>query len=43
MPELGSREFADLAEQSAADALVAVLAKLGECRFTTWVYKFALY
>lgn len=37
----------DLAQQSAADALVAVLAKLGdfrgESRFTTWAYKFALY
>lgn len=36
----------DLAQQSADDALVAVLAKLGEfrgeSRFTTWVYKFAL-
>jgi RNA polymerase sigma-70 factor (ECF subfamily) len=37
----------DLAQQAADDALVAVLAKLadfrGESRFTTWVYKFALY
>ncbi len=37
----------DLAQQSADDALVAVLGKLGdfrgESRFTTWVYKFALY
>lgn len=37
----------DLAHQAAADALVAVLAKLedfrGESRFTTWAYKFALY
>jgi RNA polymerase sigma-70 factor, ECF subfamily len=36
----------DLAHQSADDALVAVLSKLGdfrgESRFTTWVYKFAL-
>jgi len=36
----------DLAEQSADDALVAVLAKLdrfrGQSRFTTWAYKFAL-
>jgi RNA polymerase sigma-70 factor, ECF subfamily len=36
----------DLAQQSADDALVAVLAKLGDfrgtSRFTTWVYKFAL-
>jgi RNA polymerase sigma-70 factor (ECF subfamily) len=37
----------DLAQQSADDALVAVLRKLddfrGESRFETWVYKFALY
>jgi RNA polymerase sigma-70 factor (ECF subfamily) len=37
----------DLAQQSADDALVAVLAKLdsfrGESRFTTWAYKFALF
>ncbi len=36
----------DLAQQSADDALVAVLAKLdqfrGASRFTTWAYKFAL-
>ena len=37
----------DVAQQSADDALMAVLRKLGdfrgESRFTTWVYKFALY
>lgn len=37
----------DLAQQAADDALVAVLAKLpsfrGDSRFTTWVYKFALF
>jgi RNA polymerase sigma-70 factor (ECF subfamily) len=36
----------DLALQAAADALIAVLAKLhqfrGDSRFTTWAYKFAL-
>jgi RNA polymerase sigma-70 factor, ECF subfamily len=36
----------DLAQQSADDALLAVLGKLGdfrgESRFTTWAYKFAL-
>jgi RNA polymerase sigma-70 factor (ECF subfamily) len=36
----------DLAAQAAADALVAILAKLqtyrGQSRFTTWAYKFAL-
>jgi RNA polymerase sigma-70 factor (ECF subfamily) len=39
-------EADDLAMQSADDALVAVLSKLGEfrghSRFTTWAYKFAL-
>ena len=39
-------ELEDLALQAAADALMAVLAKLdgfrGESRFTTWAYKFAL-
>jgi RNA polymerase sigma-70 factor (ECF subfamily) len=37
----------DLAEQSAGDAMVAILGKLddfrGESQFTTWAYKFALY
>jgi RNA polymerase sigma-70 factor, ECF subfamily len=37
----------DLAQQSAADAMVAILSKLddfrGESTFTTWAYKFALY
>src|SRR5437762_3420472 len=36
----------DLAQQSADDALMAILAKLddyrGASRFTTWAYKFAL-
>jgi RNA polymerase sigma-70 factor, ECF subfamily len=40
-------EFDDLAQQAADDALVDILAKLdqfsGRCRFTTWVYKFAIY
>ena len=47
LPHLRGNDLGDLAEQSAGDALVAVLAKLdtfrGESRFTTWVYKFALY
>jgi RNA polymerase sigma-70 factor (ECF subfamily) len=46
-PQLHASDLDDLAQQSADDALVAVLAKLadfrGESRFTTWVYKFALY
>ncbi len=37
----------DLAQQSAGDAMVAILSKLddfrGESKFTTWAYKFALY
>ena len=43
---VGTVEADDLAQQSADDALVAVLAKLdryrGASRFTTWAYKFAL-
>jgi RNA polymerase sigma-70 factor, ECF subfamily len=45
-PDWGGDDLDDLALQSADDALVAVLAKLGEfrgdSRFTTWAYKFAL-
>ncbi len=44
---LDRAERDDLALQSADDALVAVLAKLdtfrGRSRFSTWVYKFAIY
>jgi RNA polymerase sigma-70 factor (ECF subfamily) len=40
-------ELVDIAEQAAADAMVAVIAKLetfrGESRFTTWVYKFVIF
>jgi RNA polymerase sigma-70 factor (ECF subfamily) len=47
LPELRGGDYEDLAQQSADDALVAILAKLdefrGESRFTTWAYKFALY
>jgi RNA polymerase sigma-70 factor (ECF subfamily) len=43
---LGASECDDLAEQSASDALMAVLSKLenyrGDSRFSTWAYKFAL-
>jgi RNA polymerase sigma-70 factor (ECF subfamily) len=46
LPHLRGGDLDDLAQQSADDALVAVLAKLdefrGESRFTTWAYKFAL-
>jgi RNA polymerase sigma-70 factor, ECF subfamily len=45
-PSVTVFERDDLAHQAAADALVAVLAKLddfrGVSRFTTWAYKFAL-
>ena len=46
-PQLRGGDDDDLAQQSADDALVAILRKLGEfrgeSRFTTWAYKFALY
>ena len=46
LPHLRGGDHEDLAQQSADDALLAVLNKLGEfrgeSRFTTWVYKFAL-
>jgi RNA polymerase sigma-70 factor (ECF subfamily) len=46
-PHMRGNDFDDLAVQSANDALVAVLGKLGEfrgdSRFTTWVYKFGLF
>lgn len=47
LPRLRGGDLDDLAQQSADDALVSILAKLddfrGESRFTTWAYKFALY
>jgi RNA polymerase sigma-70 factor (ECF subfamily) len=40
-------ELDDLAHQAAADAMLAVIAKLpgfrGESRFTTWAYKFVMF
>src|SRR5689334_25444785 len=40
-------ELDDLAHQAAADALVAITAKVGqfrgESRFTTWAYKFVIF
>ena len=43
----GAADGEDLAQQSADDALVAVLRRLpdfrGDSRFTTWAYKFALF
>jgi RNA polymerase sigma-70 factor (ECF subfamily) len=47
LPHLRGDDYDDLAQQSADDALLAVLRKLddfrGESRFTTWAYKFALF
>ena len=46
-PHLRGDDFDDLAQQSADDALMSVLARLddfrGLSRFSTWAYKFALY
>jgi RNA polymerase sigma-70 factor, ECF subfamily len=46
VPHLRGSDHDDLAHQSADDALVAILSKLGDfrgdSRFTTWAYKFAL-
>src|SRR3954454_1436456 len=46
-PHLRGGEERDIAQQSADDALMAILRKRddfrGESRFTTWAYKFALY
>lgn len=46
LPGAGASELEDLAQQSADDALVAVLRKLdtfeGRSRFSTWVYKFGV-
>jgi RNA polymerase sigma-70 factor (ECF subfamily) len=44
---LAGPELDDLAYQAAADALIAITAKLGqfrgESRFTTWAYKFVIF
>src|SRR5574337_1070883 len=46
-PGLRAGELDQIVEDSAADALVAILAKLDDFRglskFTTWAYKFAIY
>jgi RNA polymerase sigma-70 factor, ECF subfamily len=46
LPHLRGDDHEDLAQQSADDALMAILRKLddfrGESSFTTWAYKFAL-
>ena len=45
LPHVRGGDGEDLAQQSADDALLAILGKLddfrGESRFTTWAYKFA--
>jgi RNA polymerase sigma-70 factor (ECF subfamily) len=47
LPHLRGGELDDIALEAADDALVAVLAKLGDfrgsSRFATWAYQFALY
>src|SRR5215207_10773178 len=47
LPNLRGNELDDIALEAADDAMMSVLARLddfrGESRFTTWVYKFALY
>jgi RNA polymerase sigma-70 factor (ECF subfamily) len=47
LPDRGLEELDDLCAQAAADASMAVLAKLGdyrgEARFTTWACKFVIY
>ena len=47
LPHLRGDDLDDVANQAADDALVSVLRRLddfrGASRFTTWVYKFALY
>ena len=47
LPNLRGNELDDIALEAADDALMSVLARLddfrGESRFTTWVYKLALY
>jgi RNA polymerase sigma-70 factor (ECF subfamily) len=46
-PQLSREGFDDLAVQAADDAVVSILARLGdfrgESRFTTWAWKFAFY
>jgi len=45
--QIGGPELDDMAHQAAADALIAVTAKLaqfrGDSRFTTWAYKFVIF
>jgi RNA polymerase sigma-70 factor, ECF subfamily len=45
--QIAGPELDDVAHQAAADAMVAILAKVGEfrgeSRFTTWAYKFVIF
>jgi RNA polymerase sigma-70 factor, ECF subfamily len=45
--QIAGPELDDLAHQAAADALIAITAKIdqfrGESRFTTWAYKFVMF
>ena len=45
--QISGPEFDDIAHQAAADAMVAIIAKVtqfrGESRFTTWAYKFVIF
>ena len=45
-PGIAGPELDDLAHQAAADAMIAIIAKLdtfrGESRFTTWAYRFVV-
>lgn len=47
LPGLAGPEFDDVAQQCADDALVSILARIGDfkglSRFTTWAYKFAIF
>jgi RNA polymerase sigma-70 factor (ECF subfamily) len=47
LPHVRGDELDDIAAEAAADAVLAVLRRLddfrGASRFTTWVYKFAIY
>ena len=45
--QISGPELDDIAHQAAADAMVAIIAKVtqfrGESRFTTWAYKFVIF
>jgi RNA polymerase sigma-70 factor (ECF subfamily) len=47
LPSLSGPEFDDIAQQCADDAVVSILARVGDfrglSRFTTWAYKFVIF